>query len=76
MGIHMNFAPVVDVNTNPKNPIIGNRSFGENQVNVANKSIAFTNGLQSKNVVASAKHFSRTWRYSHRFAPNFTAVKF
>jgi len=57
MGIHMNFAPVVDVNTNPKNPIIGNRSFGENQINVADKSIAFTNGLQSKNVIASAKHF-------------------
>ncbi len=57
MGIHMNFAPVVDVNTNPKNPIIGNRSFGENQVNVADKSIAFIKGLQSKNVVASAKHF-------------------
>lgn len=57
MGIHMNFAPVVDVNTNPNNPIIGNRSFGENQVNVADKSIAFTKGLQSKKVVASAKHF-------------------
>ena len=57
MGIHMNFAPVIDVNTNPKNPIIGNRSFGENQENVANKSIAFAKGLQSNNVVASAKHF-------------------
>lgn len=57
MGIHMNFAPVVDVNTNPKNPIIGNRSFGENQINVADKSIAFTKGIQSKNVIASAKHF-------------------
>ncbi|MDT0552458.1 glycoside hydrolase family 3 N-terminal domain-containing protein [Urechidicola vernalis] len=57
LGIHMNFAPVVDVNTNPKNPIIGNRSFGENQENVAQKSIAFTKGMQSMNVVASAKHF-------------------
>ena len=57
MGIHMNFAPVVDVNTNPKNPIIGNRSFGENQINVADKSIAFTKGIQSKNIIASAKHF-------------------
>ena len=53
----MNFAPVVDVNTNPNNPIIGNRSFGENQENVADKSIAFTKGMQRMNVVASAKHF-------------------
>ena len=57
LGIHMNFAPVVDVNTNPDNPIIGNRSFGENHINVADKSTAFTLGLQSKNVLASAKHF-------------------
>ncbi|MDV7185662.1 glycoside hydrolase family 3 N-terminal domain-containing protein [Lutibacter sp. TH_r2] len=57
LGIHMNFAPVVDVNTNPDNPIIGNRSFGENHINVANKSVAFTKGLQSKSVLASAKHF-------------------
>ncbi len=57
LGIHMNFAPVVDVNTNPENPIIGNRSFGENPVNVANKSTAFTLGIQSQKVLASAKHF-------------------
>ncbi|SDX50951.1 beta-glucosidase [Lutibacter oricola] len=57
LGIHMNFAPVVDVNTNPDNPIIGNRSFGENHINVADKSVAFTKGLQSTNVLASAKHF-------------------
>lgn len=57
MGIHMNFAPVVDINTNPDNPIIGNRSFGENHINVANKSIAFSNGLQSEKVLACAKHF-------------------
>ena len=57
MGMHMNFAPVVDVNTNSENPIIGNRSFGENHINVANKSVAFTKGMQSENVLASAKHF-------------------
>ncbi|PHR74041.1 MAG: beta-N-acetylglucosaminidase [Lutibacter sp.] len=57
MGIHINFAPVVDVNTNPENPIIGNRSFGENHTNVANKSVAFTKGIQSQNVMACAKHF-------------------
>lgn len=57
MGIHMNFGPVVDVNINPNNPIIGNRSFGENPDNVASKAIAFTKGMQRKNVLASAKHF-------------------
>ena len=57
MGIHMNFGPVVDVNINPENPIIGNRSFGENPYNVAEKAIAFTKGMQSKHVLASAKHF-------------------
>ncbi len=57
IGIHINFAPVVDVNVNPANPIIGNRSFGEQKENVANKAIAFTNGMQSKGVMASAKHF-------------------
>ncbi|MFB0938159.1 MAG: glycoside hydrolase family 3 N-terminal domain-containing protein [Urechidicola sp.] len=57
MGIHINFAPVVDVNTNPDNPIIGNRSFGENHIDVANKSVAFSNGIQSENVMACAKHF-------------------
>lgn len=57
IGIHMNFAPVVDVNINPKNPIIGNRSFGENPENVAQKASAFTKGIQSQHIIASAKHF-------------------
>jgi beta-glucosidase-like glycosyl hydrolase/CubicO group peptidase (beta-lactamase class C family) len=57
LGIHVNFAPVVDVNINPENPIIGNRSFGENKVNVTNKAIAFTTGMQSQGVLANAKHF-------------------
>ncbi len=57
LGIHINFAPVVDVNINPKNPIIGNRSFGEIPDNVADKAIAFTKGMQSEQVLASAKHF-------------------
>ena len=57
MGIHINFAPVVDVNSNPKNPIIGNRSFGENKKNVTKKSIAFTKGIRSVGVMACAKHF-------------------
>ena len=57
IGIHMNFAPVVDINTNPDNPIIGNRSFGESKENVAEKAIAFTEGMQGAGVLASAKHF-------------------
>ncbi|MDR2907910.1 MAG: serine hydrolase, partial [Bacteroidales bacterium] len=57
LGIHINFVPCVDVNSNPKNPVINTRSFGESRVNVANKGIAYMTGLQSKNVLASAKHF-------------------
>jgi len=57
LGIHINFAPVVDVNTNPNNPIIGNRSFGENKFNVASKAKAFTEGMQGEGVLANAKHF-------------------
>lgn len=80
MGIHVNFAPVVDINTNPKNPIIGNRSFGENKYNVANKSVAFTKGLQNNNVMACAKHFpghGDTSTDSHKTLPtvNFSAER-
>ncbi len=57
MGMHINFAPVVDINTNPNNPIIGNRSFGEEKLNVTYKSLAFMEGLQSVGVLANAKHF-------------------
>ncbi len=57
VGIHVNFAPVVDINTNPNNPIIGNRSFGESKENVALKSVAFTKGMQKAGVLANAKHF-------------------
>lgn len=57
LGIHVNFAPVVDINTNPLNPIIGNRSFGENKENVTQKAIAFSQGMQSEGVLANAKHF-------------------
>lgn len=57
LGIHVNFAPVVDVNTNPKNPIIGNRSFGQNPQNVTAKALAFMKGIQSEHILTSAKHF-------------------
>ncbi|GAA4231095.1 glycoside hydrolase family 3 N-terminal domain-containing protein [Postechiella marina] len=57
LGVHFNFAPVVDINTNPKNPIIGNRSFGEDRDNVTDKASAFMKGMQSAGVLANAKHF-------------------
>jgi len=57
MGMHINFAPVVDINTNPSNPIIGNRSFGEDKDNVTEKSIAFAKGMQRAGILANAKHF-------------------
>lgn len=57
LGVHINFAPDIDINTNPANPIIGNRSFGENRENVADKGIAFIKGMESAGVLASGKHF-------------------
>lgn len=57
VGVHFNFAPVVDINTNPKNPIIGNRSFGEDKDNVTEKAAAFMKGMQDAGVLANAKHF-------------------
>ncbi|MDG1934724.1 MAG: glycoside hydrolase family 3 N-terminal domain-containing protein [Flavobacteriales bacterium] len=57
LGIHINFAPVVDVNSNPNNPIINNRSFGEDPHNVAKLGLAYMQGMQDNNVLACAKHF-------------------
>lgn len=57
VGIHINFAPVVDVNSNPINPVIGMRSFGENPEMVAKRGYLYMKGMQDKNVLASAKHF-------------------
>lgn len=57
LGIHQNYAPVCDVNNNPNNPIINVRSFGEDPQLVSRLSAAMINGLQSGNVIATAKHF-------------------
>ena len=57
MGMHVNFAPVVDVNSNPENPVIGTRSFGENKLAVAKKGIAVMKGMQDNGILACAKHF-------------------
>ena len=57
IGTHVNFAPVVDVNNNPANPVINNRSFGEDIFNVSTKSYAYMKGMQDEGLYACAKHF-------------------
>ncbi len=57
LGIQFNFAPVLDINTNPKNPIIGHRSFGEEKVNVTEHAIALMDGAQSQGIFSTGKHF-------------------
>ncbi len=57
MGIQINFAPVADINNNPKNPVINYRSFGENKYKVSRKSLMYMKGMQSEHVLANAKHF-------------------
>ena len=72
MGIHMNFAPVADVNTNPFNPVINFRSFGEDKENVANKAWQIAKGMQDVGVIPVAKHFpghGDTQTDSHKTLP-------
>jgi len=72
MGIFINFAPVVDVNNNPNNPVIGIRSFGENPENVIKKAGMYMNGMQDNGVIAVLKHFpghGDTDRDSHKALP-------
>ncbi len=57
LGVQEDFAPVVDINDNPDNPVIGMRSFGENKIHVTELGIAYMEGLQSQHVLACAKHF-------------------
>jgi beta-glucosidase-like glycosyl hydrolase len=57
IGVHINFAPVVDLNTNPRNPIIGFRSFGDRREVVSRLANALARGMQSEGVMACAKHF-------------------
>jgi len=80
LGVHFNFAPVVDINTNPENPIIGNRSFGEDRFNVTEKSLAFMRGMHREGILSSAKHFpghGDTDSDSHKTLPtiNFSAER-
>ena len=72
LGIHMNFAPVVDVNSNPKNPIINNRSFGEDPNRVAVLGASYMRGMQDNKILACAKHFpghGDTEEDSHKTLP-------
>ncbi|MDR2139042.1 MAG: serine hydrolase [Tannerella sp.] len=57
MRIHINFAPVMDVNSNVDNPVIGLRSFGEKTEDVAERGMAYARGLESAGVLSVAKHF-------------------
>ncbi|MFT6879159.1 MAG: beta-N-acetylhexosaminidase, partial [Arcticibacterium sp.] len=57
LGVHINFAPVADINTNPENPVINYRSFGESKEDVTNKALAYARGLKKAGVIAVAKHF-------------------
>lgn len=72
LGVHINFAPVTDINTNPNNPVIGSRSFGEDKFNVTKKSLAYLRGMQSQGIMGSAKHFpghGDTSKDSHKTLP-------
>ena len=76
MGIHINFAPVVDVNSNPKNPVIGMRSFGQDPLLVAEKGNLYMKGMQSAGLIACAKHFpghGNTYKDSHKDLPEVTS---
>jgi beta-N-acetylhexosaminidase len=72
MGIHMNFAPVADINTNPNNPVINFRAFSENKTHVAKKAWWVAKGMQDVGVIPVAKHFpghGDTDTDSHKILP-------
>lgn len=72
LGVHVNFAPVIDVNVNPNNPVINARSFGESRENVAQKGTAYMKGMQAAGVMANGKHFpghGDTDKDSHKTLP-------
>ena len=78
IGMHINFSPVVDINTNPNNPIIGNRSFGEDRDNVTEKALSYMRGIQSVGILANAKHFpghGDTEKDSHKTLPTISFSK-
>ncbi len=73
IGFSMNFSPVLDINTNPDNPIIGNRSFGEDKKNVTRKGAMMMKALQDRKILTTAKHFpghGDTSQDSHKTLPS------
>jgi beta-glucosidase-like glycosyl hydrolase/CubicO group peptidase (beta-lactamase class C family) len=78
LGLQFNFAPVLDINTNPNNPIIGFRSFGEDKFKVAQSALAVMKGVQSQGIFATGKHFpghGDTETDSHKGLPTVTFSK-
>lgn len=78
LGVHINFAPSVDINNNPNNPIIGNRSFGELPEAVTQKGAAFVKGMEGVGVLSSLKHFpghGNTDQDSHLELPKITGTR-
>jgi beta-glucosidase-like glycosyl hydrolase len=77
-GVHFNFAPVVDVNNNPNNPVINMRSFGENKYKVTEKAYAYMKGMQDGGILTCLKHFpghGDTDKDSHKELPTITHDK-
>ena len=78
MGIHVNFAPVLDVNSNPLNPVIGIRSFGEDPDEVSRRAVAYARGLEDEGVMSVGKHFpghGDTSEDSHKTLPSVTRTR-
>lgn len=72
LGIHYSFSPVLDINTNPKNPIIGNRSYGASKTRVINQAMAIMKGHHDEGILTSGKHFpghGDTAQDSHKTLP-------
>ena len=72
IGVHVNFAPVVDVNDNPRNPVINTRSFGEDQTRVGELAVAYVAGLQAGGMLATVKHSPRPRQHGRRLASGST----
>lgn len=78
IGVNVSFSPVVDINSNPLNPVIGDRSFGQDKLNVAKKGIRYMQGLQDGGVLACAKHFpghGDTDQDSHKTLPTINSSR-
>ena len=78
IGAHFNFSPVIDINTNPKNPIIGVRSFGEDKIQVTERASRLVKGMQSEGIFATGKHFpghGDTDKDSHLTLPTLSLCK-